>query len=104
MYVLAVQAAAPVGKVAASTHALLVGRVVESSSAVGLAGRFDVDDGLAGRNWRSGVGETDFLDILFGIVGLASEKRVFGGSDGGAQGSESKSVFHDYSKGSCSSV
>ena len=67
-----------------------------SSSAVGLAGRFDVDDGLAGRDWRSDVGETDFLDVLFGVVGLASEKRGFGGSDGGAQGSKSESVLHDY--------
>jgi hypothetical protein len=96
MYVLAVQTAAPVCKVPAIAHALLVGGVVEGGRAVGLAGRFDVDDGLAGRDWRSDVGETDFLDVLFSVVGLASEQRVFGGSDGGAQGSESEGVFHDY--------
>lgn len=58
---------------------------------------FDVDDFLAGGHWRCDVWETDFADVLVGVVGLARyEERAFGGSGGGAQGSESEGVFHDY--------
>jgi hypothetical protein len=59
-----------------------------------LAGRLDVDDGLAGRHRRCGVRGADFLKVLFGVVGLASEKGAFGGSGGGGQGSESEIVLH----------
>jgi len=59
--------------------------------------RFDVDDFLAGGHWRCGVGETDFADVLVGVVGLARyEERGVRGSGGGGQGSESEGVFHDY--------
>jgi hypothetical protein len=92
--VLAIQTSTPVGEVATVTHALLMGWVGERWSAVGLAGRFDVDDSLAGRNRWCGVGEADLLDILFGIVGLSNEKWALRCGDSGAQSSEGEIVLH----------
>lgn len=61
----ACETAFPVGKEGASAHALRVSVECEGSCAIGLAGRLDVEDGLAG--W-DGIGRgwiADFLKVGF---------------------------------------
>lgn len=79
MHVLAVQTAVPVAEEAAVAHALLVREVIERRGAVRLAGFFDVDDGLAGRDRRRAVGRAHLRDVgLFEGVLTREEDAVVG--------------------------
>ncbi len=76
MNIKAIQAADPVGKVAAAAHAFLVGHIVDWVSAVRRTGGLDIGDLLT---WRDGVGsvrETNAVQVGLCIVCLSRRERV----------------------------